>query len=161
MITTGFNPEMINMLSREIHPHSGLLSETEVCPWTLLLTMSLSLLKGVLPQAPYLLPLLTEDEEMQEKVLNIIQTEDFQDNMESYFLDDIKKNLQGPINERLVKSGRLASKVVDVMTKFMDAVTVGKAALGDNTVRTGRSEKVGFVEVAAKVIDFAKSAYNQ
>ena len=40
--------ELISHLGRELHPTStGLMSEDEVCPWTLFLTMALTLLKGL------------------------------------------------------------------------------------------------------------------
>ena len=39
--------EMINQLGRDLHPvPNGLMGEEEVCPWTLFLTMALTLLKG-------------------------------------------------------------------------------------------------------------------
>ena len=38
---------MIESLGRDLHSHSpGYISEDEVCPWTLFLTMALTLLKG-------------------------------------------------------------------------------------------------------------------
>lgn len=39
--------ELINQLGRDLHPSpNGLMAEDEVCPWTLFLTMALTLLKG-------------------------------------------------------------------------------------------------------------------
>ena len=40
--------ETINHLGRELHTGTtaGLMAEDEVCPWTLFLTMALTLLKG-------------------------------------------------------------------------------------------------------------------
>ena len=38
---------LIQSLGRELHSHSpGFIGEDEVCPWTLFLTMALTLLKG-------------------------------------------------------------------------------------------------------------------
>ena len=39
---------LIDKLGRDLHSHSpGYLGEDEVCPWTLFLTMALTLLKGI------------------------------------------------------------------------------------------------------------------
>ncbi len=39
--------DMVSRLGHDLHPAStGLMSEGEVCPWTLFLTMALTLLKG-------------------------------------------------------------------------------------------------------------------
>ena len=38
---------LIDKLGRDLHSHSpGYMGEDEVCPWTLFLTMALTLLKG-------------------------------------------------------------------------------------------------------------------
>lgn len=38
---------LVESLGRELHTHSpGYIGEDEVCPWTLFLTMALTLLKG-------------------------------------------------------------------------------------------------------------------
>ena len=38
---------LIESMGRDLHSHSpGYMSEDEVCPWTLFLTMALTLLKG-------------------------------------------------------------------------------------------------------------------
>merc|ERR1711936_137360 len=59
---------MIESLSRELHPpHTNLMAETEVCPWTLFLTMSLTLLKGLMPHVPQMLPFLITDPEMRSR----------------------------------------------------------------------------------------------
>lgn len=43
---------VIDQIGRDLHPsHPGMLSEGEVCPWTLFLTMALTLLKGKRPKA--------------------------------------------------------------------------------------------------------------
>ena len=41
-----------------------IMTMTQVCPWTLFLTMSLTLLKGLMPHVPAMLPLLVSDPEM-------------------------------------------------------------------------------------------------
>ena len=57
---------------RELHPTTDLMSETEVCPWTLFLTMSLTLLKGLMPHVPAMLPLLVSDPEMRFVVIVVV-----------------------------------------------------------------------------------------
>ena len=42
----------------------AIMTMTQVCPWTLFLTMSLTLLKGLMPHVPAMLPLLVSDPEM-------------------------------------------------------------------------------------------------
>jgi hypothetical protein len=42
---------LIESLGRDLHSHSpGYMGEDEVCPWTLFLTMALTLLKGIFPK---------------------------------------------------------------------------------------------------------------
>ena len=108
--------EMINNLGRELHPSpNGLMAEDEVCPWTLFLTMALTLLKGkenkdedsdgdntffcfppcplppgVLPHVPRVLPMVIQDEEMRERVAETFMSEEFNNNIENYFVQNIK-----------------------------------------------------------------------
>ena len=83
--------QMIDNLGRELHPaHTGLMSEEEVCPWTLFLTMALTLLKGVLPHVPRMLPVLVQDPELRERAAETFMSEEFKDNIEEYFVQNIK-----------------------------------------------------------------------
>ena len=48
--------DLVQQLGRDIHSHgnsiNSVMSEEEVCPWTLFLTLTLTLLKGSLPYIP-------------------------------------------------------------------------------------------------------------
>merc|ERR1711971_953947 len=82
---------MIESLSRELHPpHTNLVAETEVCPWTLFLTMSLTLLKGLMPHVPQMLPFLISDPEMRSRAEETFLSPEFQENIEEYFVNNIK-----------------------------------------------------------------------
>ena len=48
-----------------------IMTMTQVCPWTLFLTMSLTLLKGLMPHVPAMLPLLVSDPEMRCRIITI------------------------------------------------------------------------------------------
>merc|ERR1711994_811189 len=76
---------MIENLSRELHPiNTGLMQETEVCPW------SLFLLKGLMPHVPQMLPLLVSDPETRERAEVTFMSPEFQDNIEEFFVENIK-----------------------------------------------------------------------
>ena len=46
---------LIDKLGRDLHSHSpGYLGEDEVCPWTLFLTMALTLLKGIVNKVHFI-----------------------------------------------------------------------------------------------------------
>ena len=49
----------------------AIMTMTQVCPWTLFLTMSLTLLKGLMPHVPAMLPLLVSDPEMRCRITTI------------------------------------------------------------------------------------------
>ena len=85
---------MIDQLGRDLHPpHTGLMTEDEVCPWTLFLTMALTLLKGVLPHVPRMLPVLVQDPELRERAIETFMSEEFNNNIEEYFVQNIKVRL--------------------------------------------------------------------
>ena len=62
----------------------------QVCPWTLFLTMSLTLLKGLMPHVPAMLPLLVSDPEMRSRAEATFMDPEFQENIEQYFVENIK-----------------------------------------------------------------------
>ncbi|TRY70288.1 hypothetical protein TCAL_15036 [Tigriopus californicus] len=83
---------VIDQIGRDLHPsHPGMLSEGEVCPWTLFLTMALTLLKGVMPHVPRMLPVLVSDPEARLRAQETFESEDFKKNIEKYFVENIKK----------------------------------------------------------------------
>ena len=65
-----------------------------MCPWTLFLTMSLTLLKGLMPHVPALLPLVVSDPEMRERATETFMSPEFQENIEEYFVENIKVSKQ-------------------------------------------------------------------
>merc|ERR1712079_321222 len=147
---------MIESLSRELHPpHTNLMAETEVCPWTLFLTMSLTLLKGLMPHVPQMLPFLIIDPE-------------FQENIEEYFVNNIKTDVQAPLNRQIIKSSETIMYIVKLMNNFFDYFMGGAgAALADgfgnsvdNTDNMPRSGlEVGGLDVM-QVLDFMRTLYN-
>merc|ERR1711870_64341 len=114
---------MIESLSRELHPpHTNLMAETEVCPWTLFLTMSLTLLKGLMPHVPQMLPFLITVPETRSRAEETFLDPEFQENIEEYFVNNIKTDVQAPLNRHIVK----------IMNNFFDYFMGGAgAALAD------------------------------
>ena len=52
--------------------------------------MSLTLLKGLMPHVPALLPLVVSDPEMRERATETFMSPEFQENIEEYFVENIK-----------------------------------------------------------------------
>merc|ERR1712016_381573 len=77
---------------------------SEVCPWTLFLTMSLTLLKGLMPHVPQMLPFLITDPEMRSRAEETFLDPEFQENIEEYFVNNIKTDVQAPLNRQIIKS---------------------------------------------------------
>jgi hypothetical protein len=165
---------MIESLSRELHPaNTGLMAETEVCPWTLFLTMSLTLLKGLMPHVPQLLPLIVQDPEMRQRAEDTFMSQDFQDNIEEYFVDNIKSDIQAPLNRQIIKSSETIMYMVKIFNNFFDYFMGGaQAALGelaagkteggdqtDNMPRHSSGIQVGGFDLA-QIFNFAKTMYN-
>jgi len=119
---------MIESLSRELHPTSDLMSETEVCPWTLFLTMSLTLLKGLMPHVPQMLPLLVTDPEMRSRAEETFMSPEFQENIEQYFVENIKSDIQAPLNRQIIKSSETIMYMVKLMNNFFDYFMGGASA---------------------------------
>ena len=69
----------------------------QVCPWTLFLTMSLTLLKGLMPHVPQMLPLLVTDPEMRSRAEETFMSPEFQENIEQYFVENIKVSLHSKV----------------------------------------------------------------
>lgn len=156
---------MIDTLSRELHPTSNLMSETEVCPWTLFLTMSLTLLKGVMPHVPAMLPLVVSDPEMRERVLDTFMAPDFQENIDQYFVDNIKSDIQAPLNRQIIQSSETVMYIVKLMNNFFDYFMGGAAGVMQNdagkTDNMPRSSgiNIGGMDVF-QIMDFVRTLYN-
>merc|ERR1712083_383613 len=159
---------MIESLSRELHPTTDLMAETEVCPWTLFLTMSLTLLKGLMPHVPQMLPFMISDPEMRSRAEETFLSPEFQENIEEYFVYNIKSDVQAPLNRQIIKSSETIMYIVKLMNNFFDYFMGGAgAALADgfgtgldNTDNMPRSGlEVGGLDVM-QVLDFMRTLYN-
>merc|ERR1712217_493017 len=159
---------MIESLSRELHPTTDLMSETEVCPWTLFLTMSLTLLKGLMPHVPAMLPLLVSDPEMRSRAEETFLDPEFQENIEEYFVNNIKTDVQAPLNRQIIKSSETIMYIVKLMNNFFDYFMGGAGAAladgfgnslqsSDNTPRSGLA--IGGIDVV-QVLDFMRTLYS-
>merc|ERR1719412_2442902 len=131
---------MIESLSRELHPpHTNLMAETEVCPWTLFLTMSLTLLKGLMPHVPQMLPFLISDPEMRSRAEETFLSPEFQENIEEYLINNIFDYFMGGAGAALA----------DGFGNGLDNT--------DNMPRSGL--EVGGLDVM-QVLDFMRTLYN-
>ncbi|XP_059091957.1 uncharacterized protein LOC131887382 [Tigriopus californicus] len=112
---------VIDQIGRDLHPsHPGMLSEGEVCPWTLFLTMALTLLKGVMPHVPRMLPVLVSDPEARLRAQETFESEDFKKNIEKYFVENIKTDIQAPLNRQILRSSETVMQTVDVMNQLIN-----------------------------------------
>jgi len=156
---------MIESLSRELHPVGNLMSETEVCPWTLFLTMSLTLLKGIMPHVPALLPMVIADPATRSRAEELFMSEDFQNNIEEYFVENIKADVQAPINRQIIQSSETVMYVVKLINNFFDyfmggaAHSFNDAGKTDNMPRSASGITVAGMDVF-KIIDFVRTMYN-
>jgi len=156
---------MIDTLSRELHPTSNLMSETEVCPWTLFLTMSLTLLKGLMPHVPALLPLVVSDPEMRMRAEETFMSPEFQENIESYFVENIKSDIQAPLNRQIIQSSETVMYIVKLMNNFFDYFMGGATSVLENdagkTDNMPRSSgiNIGGMDVF-QILDFMRTMYN-
>merc|ERR1712061_122334 len=111
---------LIQSLGRDLHHHSpGYIGEDEVCPWTLFLTMALTLLKGVLPHVPRMLPVIISDPDIRQRVEDTFTSQEFMDNLEGYFVHNIKNDIQAPLNRQIIKSSETIMYFVDIMDNML------------------------------------------
>jgi len=160
---------MIESLSRQIHPaNTNLMAETEVCPWTLFLTMSLTLLKGLMPHVPQMLPFLITDPEMRSRAEQTFMDPDFQENIEAYFVQNIKSDVQAPLNRQIIKSSETIMYIVKLMNNFFDYFMGGASSaimdgLSNSIDRTDDSPRSSGLHVAGfdvmQVLDFVRTLY--
>lgn len=152
---------LIESLGRDLHSHSpGYIGEDEVCPWTLFLTMALTLLKGVMPHVPRMLPFVISDNVMRQKVEDTFTSQEFLDNLESYFVDNIKNDIQAPLNRQIIKSSETIMYFVDIMdsmlTSFMGPKENNDAGTTDNRPRQLNFGNLGYV---GQAIQFMQTLY--
>jgi hypothetical protein len=158
---------LIDKLGRDLHSHSpGYMREDEVCPWTLFLTMALTLLKGVLPHVPRMLPVLISDPVMRQKVEDTFTSQEFLDNLEGYFVDNIKNDIQAPLNRQIVKSSETIMYFVEMMDKMLTTF-MGPHHGNDNDIGStdNRPREYSsyygnnYFDTAGQILNFAKTAY--
>merc|ERR1711997_689651 len=136
---------------------------TEVCPWTLFLTMSLTLLKGLMPHVPAMLPLLVSDPEMRSRAEATF--------MDPEFLENIKSDIQAPLNRQILQSSETIMYLVKLSNNFFDyfmggASKVLSGALDgngldetDNMPRSGSGFSIAGMDVM-QIFDFVRTMYN-
>jgi len=160
---------MIDTLSRQLHPTSDLMSESEVCPWTLFLTMSLTLLKGVMPHVPQLLPLVISDPETRMRAEETFMSPEFQENIDQYFVQNIKSDIQAPLNRQIIQSSETVMSVVKLVNNFVDYFMGGAKSVldngGNNDVgATDNMPRSSGISVAGmdvfRIMDFMRTMYN-
>jgi len=161
---------LIDKLGRDLHSHSpGYMGEDEVCPWTLFLTMALTLLKGVLPHVPRMLPVLISDPVMRQKVEDTFTSQEFLDNLEGYFVDNIKNDIQAPLNRQIVKSSETIMYFVEMMDKMLTTF-MGPHHGNDNDIGSTDNRPreysssynnggYDYFDTAGQIFNFAKTAY--
>merc|ERR1711997_909880 len=94
---------------------------------------------------------------------------EFQENIEEYFVNNIKSDVQAPLNRQIIKSSETIMYIVKLMNNFFDYFMGGAgAALADgfgngldNTDNMPRSGlEVGGLDVM-QVLDFMRTLSNQ
>jgi hypothetical protein len=156
--------EMVSRLGHDLHPLSnglGGLAEGEVCPWTLFLTMALTLLKGVLPHVPRLLPMFVSDPELRERAAATFDSEDFKNNIESYFVENIKADIQSPLNKQILKSSETVMYAVELLNNLVTAF-MGPEQQNDIDVDEGLGsgdKPRAFGNNLGQMFEFAKTIY--
>jgi len=151
---------LIQSLGRDLHSHnSGIIGEDEVCPWTLFLTMALTLLKGVMPHVPRMLPVLISDPEMREKVSDTFTSQEFMDNLEGYFVDNIKNDIQAPLNRQIIKSSETIMYFVDIMDGMLNSF-MGPKEGNDVGTTDHRPRNMNLGSTLGTIVNFAQTLYN-
>lgn len=107
------------------------------------------MMRVVLPHYRSILPYITDDQEAKASIELMLSSPDFDQHIEKFFIDDIKDNLQGPINEKMMKSGELANQMVTLAGNILKGLTAMKNAAGtrtsdlDNNIETRESRSSG------------------
>merc|ERR1712217_378625 len=129
---------------------------------------SLSLLKGLMPHVPQMLPFLITDPEMRSRAEETFLDPEFQENIEEYFVSNIKTDVQAPLNRQIIKSSETIMYIVKLMNNFFDYFMGGAGAAladgfgnslqsSDNTPRSGLA--IGGIDVV-QVLDFMRTLYS-
>lgn len=162
---------LINQLGRDLHSVSpGYMGEDEVCPWTLFLTMALTLLKGVMPYVPKVLPAVIPDPETRRRAEETFLSDEFKENIEAYFVDNIKNEIQAPLNRQIIKSSETIMSVVDMIETLInafvpnmdtsDANGINDIGSTDNKPRSYGGAFGNYGGTISQLVNFAKTLYN-
>lgn len=159
--------DMVSRLGHDLHPaQTGGLAEGEVCPWTLFLTMALTLLKGVLPHVPRLLPVFVSDPDLRERAAATFESEDFKNNIEEYFVQNIKTDIQSPLNKQILKSSETVMYAVELLNNLITAFMgpENKDFEGNDIGTTDDKPRTGGLAndmgQLGQMFEFAKTIYN-
>jgi len=158
---------LVQQLGRDLHSVSpGYMGEDEVCPWTLFLTMALTLLKGVMPYVPKVLPAVIPDPAVRRRAEEAFLSEDFKNNIESYFVDNIKNEIQAPLNRQIIKSSETIMSVIDMVETLMSAFLPNQSdatGVNDNDIGSTDDKPRSYGQYGgtiSQLVNFAKTIYS-
>jgi len=155
---------LVQQLGRDLHSVSpGYMGEDEVCPWTLFLTMALTLLKGVMPYVPKVLPAVIPDPVVRRRAEEAFLSEDFKENIESYFVDNIKNEIQAPLNRQIIKSSETIMSVIDMIETLMNAFMPSQTDGNGNDQGTTDDKPRAYGQYGGtlgQLVNFAQTIYN-
>jgi len=158
---------LVQQLGRDLHSVSpGYMGEDEVCPWTLFLTMALTLLKGVMPYVPKVLPAVIPYPAVRRRAEEAFLSEDFKNNIESYFVDNIKNEIQAPLNRQIIKSSETIMSVIDMVETLMNAFLPNQSdanGVNDNDIGSTDDKPRSYGQYGgtiSQLVNFAKTIYS-
>lgn len=70
-----------------------------------------------------MLPVLVPDEEVRRRAEETFESQEFKDNIEKYFVENIKADIQAPLNRQILKSSETVMYAVDIMNNMVAAFT--------------------------------------
>jgi len=126
--------------------------------------MSLTLLKGIMPHVPAVLPMVISDPELRSRAEETFMSPDFQENIEEYFVQNIKSDIQGPLNRQIIQSSETVMYLVKIMNNFFDYFMGGAAsALNDKGTTDNQPRSSGISVMGMdmfQIMDFVRTMYN-
>merc|ERR1711936_752854 len=75
---------------------------------------------GLMPHVPAMLPLLVSDPEMRSRAEATFMDPEFQENIEQYFVENIKSDIQAPLNRQILQSSETIMYLVKLSNNFFD-----------------------------------------
>jgi len=161
--------DLVQQLGRDIHSHgnsiNSVMSEEEVCPWTLFLTLTLTLLKGSLPYIPKVLPAVIHDPTTRARAVEILESEDFQNNIEKYFIQNVKTEIQGPMNRQIMQSTDAVNYMVQMIKMFASFMFPSSSTDSESTFDQPKSFDYAYEDdqqtsTLDQVVNFVQTMYN-